>query len=155
MKRIFFIGAVVAVSLACNSKGKDAATTSEKKETLTPVQEAKSITDSANFTTVKWYDTTTQYIGKVKEGEVVEVSFKFKNTGDKPLVISNVSASCGCTVPEKPEKAFAPGEEGEIRAKFDSHGKGGVNHKSVYVTANTKPKTTHELSFQVDVEVAQ
>jgi hypothetical protein len=88
----------------------------------------------------------------VKEGQVVEVSYRFKNTGDKNLIIQNVSASCGCTVPEKPEKPFAPGEEGTVRAKFDSKGRPhGEARKEVYVNANTKPEQQHVLTFKVEI----
>ncbi len=107
--------------------------------------------DSANLTTLQWIDSIDTDLGKVKEGQVIEVTYRFKNTGTKPLVISNVSASCGCTVPEKPEKPFAPGEEGTIKAKFDSKGRPhGEARKTVYVAANTNP-ASYQLSFKVDV----
>ena len=83
---------------------------------------------------------------------MVEVSYRFKNAGDKNLVIANVSASCGCTVPEKPEKPFAPGEEGVIKAKFNSKGRSkGETRKDVFVTANTKPENLTQLSFRVEI----
>jgi hypothetical protein len=67
-------------------------------------------------------------------------------------VIANVSASCGCTVPEKPEKPFAPGEEGVIKAKFDSKGRPrGETRKEVFVTANTSPENLTPLSFRVEI----
>ncbi len=113
---------------------------------------ANSLKDSANFTSLQWVDSTFQNLGKVKEGQTVLVSWRFKNTGNKPLVVSNASASCGCTVAEKPEQPVAPGEEGVIKAKFDSNGREGPQNKEVYVTANTKGTTNHELSFRVEVE---
>jgi hypothetical protein len=57
-------------------------------------------------------------------------------------VIADVTASCGCTVPEKPEKAFSPGEEGVIKARFDSRDKKGEVRKMVYVSSNTLPQST-------------
>jgi hypothetical protein len=78
------------------------------------------------------------------------VTYRFKNTGDKNLVFDNVSAQCGCTIPEKPERAFAPGEEGVIKAKYNGSGQGQVR-KEVYVTANTRPSTAHTLSFGGEV----
>ncbi len=80
--------------------------------------------------------------GTIKEGDVVEHVFKFKNTGKSPLVIQSARASCGCTVPSKPDKPIAPGEESEILVKFDSHNKPGVQNKTVTITANTEPATT-------------
>jgi Protein of unknown function (DUF1573). len=68
------------------------------------------------------------------------------------LIISNVSASCGCTVPEVPKKPYAPGETGVIKASFDSNkGQVGHNSKQVTVHANTNPEAT-SLGFSVDVK---
>jgi len=117
---------------------------------LTQEQKDQAAKDSANFTTMEWLDSTVKDLGQIKEGQVVEVSYRFKNTGDKPLIIAGVSASCGCTVPEKPEKPIAPGQEDVIKAKFDSKGRPkGENRKDVFVTANTKPQSSTQLSFKV------
>lgn len=78
--------------------------------------------------------------GKVTEGEIVEYSYRFKNTGDKPLVVSEVHASCGCTVPEKPEKPILPGEIGYLKVVFDSKGKAGHVEKSITVSSNANPE---------------
>lgn len=115
-------------------------------------QKDKAARDSANFTTIEWLDSTVKDLGKIKEGQVVEVSYRFKNTGDKPLIIAGVTASCGCTVPEKPEKPIAPGQEDVIKAKFDSKGRPkGEARKEVFVTANTKPESSMQLSFKVEI----
>lgn len=78
--------------------------------------------------------------GDINEGDVVEHTFTFKNTGDAPLIISNARASCGCTVPQWPKEPIAVGEEGEIKVRFNSKGKPGMQNKTVTVTANTFPK---------------
>jgi len=77
--------------------------------------------------------------GKVSEGEIVEYNYRFKNTGTKPLIVTNVSASCGCTVPEKPEQPIQPGETGFIKVKFDSQNRVGNAHKTVTVSSNAAP----------------
>ena len=77
--------------------------------------------------------------GKVTEGEIVEYSYRFKNTGDKPLVVSEVHASCGCTVPEKPEEPVKPGEIGFIKVKFNSDHRPCEAHKTITVNSNAKP----------------
>lgn len=77
--------------------------------------------------------------GKATEGEVVQYNFRFKNTGDKPLVVSDVHASCGCTVPEKPEKPVMPGETGYILVKFNSQNRPGEAHKTITVGSNANP----------------
>lgn len=76
--------------------------------------------------------------GKVTKGEKVAHSFKFSNEGDAPLVISNANPSCGCTVPNFPEKPIQPGNSGFIDVVFDSEGRDGKFNKSVTVMANNK-----------------
>lgn len=78
--------------------------------------------------------------GAIKEGDVVEKIFTFENTGDAPLIISSATASCGCTVPVWPKEPIAVGESGEIKVRFDSKNKPGVQNKTVTITANTYPK---------------
>ena len=107
--------------------------------------------DSSNFTTVEWIEQSKEY-GKITEGQKLEVSFRFKNTGDKPLVIKDVRPSCGCTVADPPKEPIAPGAEGEIKGSFDSNGKSGEQHKTLFVTANTKGSQSSELTFSVTVQ---
>ncbi len=153
MKTFFLTLTLAASMLACKTGDKKAEAAKLTEEDLVSKQEAlnKQLADSANFTSLQWIDSTSQELGTVKEGKVVEVTYKFKNTGSKPLVIASVSASCGCTVPEKPEQPIMPGEEGVIKATFDSKDRVGTANKSVYVTANTSPSTSHELKFHVEV----
>ena len=80
--------------------------------------------------------------GTIDAGTKVNHTFKFKNTGSEPLIISNCKGSCGCTVPKCPTEPIAPGEEGEIPVEFDSKGKNGADSKSVTITANTNPSAT-------------
>jgi hypothetical protein len=109
------------------------------------------LTDSANFSEIQWLDSTHQDLGKVTAGQVVEIVWRLKNVGNKPLVIADASPGCGCTVAEKPEEPIAPGGEGRIKAKFDSKGQPvGGHQKSVTVTANTKTQAYY-LNFNVDI----
>lgn len=80
--------------------------------------------------------------GTIKEGDVVEHTFTFKNTGEAPLIIQNAQGSCGCTVPTWPKEPIPVGGTGEITAKFDSKGKPNLQNKTVTITANTWPKQT-------------
>jgi len=97
--------------------------------------------DPATLTAVKFAEEVFDF-GTVKAGEPVEHVYKFTNTGDKPLTISNARGSCGCTVPDWPREPIAPGAEGEIKVRFDSKGKNGAQNKTVTVTANTEPQNT-------------
>ncbi|HVU58347.1 MAG TPA: DUF1573 domain-containing protein [Puia sp.] len=106
--------------------------------------------DSTQFTTVEWLDSTRDF-GKIQEGQLLEVSFRFRNTGSKPLLIAKVQPSCGCTVAETPTQAIASGSEGQIKATFNSKGRSGINHKTLNVFANMK-NSPHPLQFVVEVE---
>ena len=146
MKKLFVVIVAAASLIAC--KNNDKKTSSA---TLSQEERNKAIADTANFTSIQWLDSTFKDLGKIKEGQVIEVTFRFKNSGTRNLIFSNVSASCGCTVPEKPEKPYIPGEEGEIKAKFDSKGKPhGPIRKEIYVMANTNP-VSQTLTFGVEL----
>ena len=109
-------------------------------------------------TTIQWIDPVVQKLGKAQEGQVLEISWKFKNTGEKPLVFSEVHPGCGCTLADKPEQPVAPGKEGVIKAKFDTKGQRYSVIKNVYVRANNKNKNGEGediLSFEVEVEPKQ
>lgn len=80
--------------------------------------------------------------GNINQGDVVEYTFKFKNTGNQPLVISNVTTTCGCTVPEWPKEPIAPGKSSNITAKFNSAGKMGQQNKVITVESNAVSGTT-------------
>ncbi|NQT76420.1 MAG: DUF1573 domain-containing protein [Bacteroidetes bacterium] len=80
--------------------------------------------------------------GTIIEGEKVTYSFKFKNTGKMDLVISNVSASCGCTATSYPKDPVPPGGENVISVTFDSRRRRGFQNKTVTVAANTQPNKT-------------
>jgi hypothetical protein len=88
----------------------------------------------------------------VKEGPQVDIAFRFKNTGDKNLVVENVTAGCGCTIVEKPQEPFEPGETGTIKAKFTTQGHPGTNDKSIFVSTNAKLNPDQELKFHIVVE---
>jgi len=90
-------------------------------------------------TTVKIIDSVYDF-GKVNEGELVQYNFRFRNSGNNPLVIQNVSASCGCTVPEKPEKPIQPGEIGFIKVTFNSTRRPGEVNKAITITSNADPE---------------
>jgi len=90
--------------------------------------------------------------GKIEQGQAVEHVFKFKNTGDSPLVVSDARASCGCTIPEWTKDPVQPGQEGKINVKYNSAGKSGLIHKTVTIYANTESKET-VLNIQAEVIV--
>jgi hypothetical protein len=106
---------------------------------------------SMDSTTIQWLDSAKDF-GKIDEGQKLEVSFRFKNTGDKPLVIDRVQPSCGCTVADQSKEPVAPGAEGLVKATFNSEGHAGINHKTLFVYSNTRGARNEALQFVVEVE---
>jgi hypothetical protein len=79
--------------------------------------------------------------GEIEEGPKAKVSFKFTNTGKKPLILENVKASCGCTTPYWPKEPIMPGKSEMITAEYNTQGRPGPFTKSITITANTEPPT--------------
>src|SRR4051812_29165897 len=77
--------------------------------------------------------------GKIIQGEKVSHAFTFKNTGNKGLIISSASGSCGCTVPEWPKEPVQPGQSNKINVVFSSEGKSGLQEKTVTIVTNCEP----------------
>lgn len=152
MKQFILLISITAFIIACNSNPKN-----PKEPAADPnaIQKEKDdyVSDSTNWTTVSWTDSI-QNFGKVTDGEKVLISFHFKNTGTKPLVVSSVTAGCGCTVPSKPEEPILPGAEGTIKAEFNSSGRVGRADKYVTVNCNTKERT-YTLKFEGEVIAKQ
>ena len=73
--------------------------------------------------------------------------FKFTNTGDAPLIISNSKGSCGCTVPIWPKAPIAPGASEVIKVKYDTKRIGAFN-KSVTITSNAKTDPTKVIRIK-------
>ena len=73
--------------------------------------------------------------GEIAKGSDGLRVFEFTNTGDAPLIVSNVKSSCGCTVPSKPEGPVAPGESSTIEVKYDTKRIGPIR-KTVTVYSN-------------------
>lgn len=108
--------------------------------------------DSSLFTRITWLDSTERDFGSIPEGRKLEVAYRFLNSGNKPLIIARVQPSCGCTVAEQPSEPILPGKEGVIKASFNSEGRVGINHKKLYVIANTRGSQSNEVQFSVLVE---
>jgi hypothetical protein len=137
----YFLALITAVCfIACDYGDKPANGAATAPEPL----------DSTKFTTIQWIDSVKDY-GKINEGQKLDVSFRFKNTGDKPLVIRSVRPGCGCTAAEPPKEPIAPGAEGTIQASFNSQGRVGPNKKDIFVEANTKGTQNYTIHFDVEV----
>ncbi|WP_316830078.1 DUF1573 domain-containing protein [Pedobacter aquatilis] len=133
MKRIFIIAIVAIAFSACRNANNSTAETSgaavENGASKIASPDAPVITFERDI-----YD-----FEKIKQGEKVQHEFKFKNTGKSPLIISNATATCGCTIPETPKEPILPGKEGTIKVVFNSEGKMGMQDKVVTITSNANP----------------
>jgi len=69
----------------------------------------------------------------VKSGKRVPAIFHFKNVSNVPIVIQEVKPNCGCTVAKYPKSPIKPGEEGEIKAIYDTYHQKGYNQKFITV----------------------
>ncbi|WP_179333339.1 DUF1573 domain-containing protein [Winogradskyella costae] len=78
--------------------------------------------------------------GTIEKGADGVRIFEFTNTGDAPLVISNVKSTCGCTVPKKPKEPIMPGETGEIEVKYDTKRVNPIR-KTITVFSNAETPT--------------
>lgn len=144
MKR--FIGLVLFSSMfifACENKQKAELSSTENSipEELRPTDKSQPILK---------FNNSKVYFGNITEGDTLRYTYKFKNTGNLPLKIISVNASCGCTTPEWSKEIIQPGQKGFLKIKFDSQGRKGLNSKTVTIYANTLPMDT-QVSFRVNV----
>ena len=73
--------------------------------------------------------------GKVAQGSEGIRVFEFTNIGDAPLIIKHIKSSCGCAVPQKPEKPIMPGESSTIEVRYATNRLGKIN-KNIKITTN-------------------
>lgn len=99
------------------------------------------------------FEKTTHDFGKFNESDpIVKCTFTFTNTGDKPLVINQAVASCGCTVPTYTKTPVQPGEKGTINVTYNGTGKfPGLFRKVITVRSNAKTDTVR-LTIQGDMQ---
>ncbi|MEK6783237.1 MAG: DUF1573 domain-containing protein [Bacteroidota bacterium] len=100
---------------------------------------------------VAWEKSTHDF-GDMAQGDKVEHAFKFTNTGNEPLVITNVEVTCGCTLPKSwPRDPIMPGNNGEIVVAFNSAGKIGKQNKVVTVVSNASNPDGKQIIFSANV----
>jgi hypothetical protein len=86
------------------------------------------------------FKTDTIDYGTIEKGADGVRVFEFTNTGNAPLIISDVKSTCGCTVPKKPEGPIMPGEKGEISVKYDTNRVNPIR-KTITVISNADTPT--------------
>jgi len=79
--------------------------------------------------------------GDITQGDRVEFVFNFENTGDSPLIITNIKVTCGCTATDWMRDPIPPGMKSSITVKFDSTGKLNKQNKVITIVSNaSNPK---------------
>ncbi len=165
-KKFLLIVAVMAMTFSC--KKNDAASKIDvdavevakaQEETPNPeaniggpdLPEAVPVRPADGKYAVMSFDKTSHDFGNINEGDVVNYTFKFVNTGAADLIISDAKGSCGCTIPEYPKEAIKVGETAKIKVKFNSANKPDKQRKTVTIHANTV-SGKEMLSISADVK---
>ncbi len=97
------------------------------------------------------FDEINHDFGTLNEGDSVETTYTFTNTGNAPLSIDKIKASCGCTVPGNWKKTpILPGEKSQFTVRFNTRGKIYKQHKTIRIYCNTR-KGKEKVSFTANV----
>jgi hypothetical protein len=142
MRAIFLLFCICGI-LSCTNQQKEA---NNATENAIPA----GLKPSAEKQPILKVDKPYVSLGRITEGDSVFHTFNFKNTGNLPLKIISVNASCGCTTPKWTTEIIQPGKRGFIRVKFDSKGKEGKLQKSITAYCNTLP-AENRMAFKVEV----
>ena len=153
MKRIVLIFSLpLMLAAACNEQN----TQEENSDLLSTdlVKNPRSAagldsTELQSLATMDFKDTVKDF-GTVKDGETVTMEYEFTNNGKTPLIISNASGSCGCTVADFPKEPLQPGHSSSVKVQFSSAGKVGHQEKSVSLTTNSV-RGQHNLYIKGEV----
>jgi len=160
------IGFIIINLIGCNKDKSETDSTSEggagnqpkhglnksSDATESPFDSMKPDDPEANQIALIEFEQVSHDFGKIKDGDIVKHTFKFKNVGTKnQLVITNVIADCGCTTPDWTREPIQPQKTGQITVQFNSSGKKGRVNKAVTVEANTE-KPRYRLNFRAEVQ---
>lgn len=155
MWRLFLVSvcltALTAIS-SCRDKNKDATLNTPNQISPDVVNINASASGRSDGKLPKLVFSDTNYdFGSIKEGEVVTHIFTYKNEGNGELVISNATASCGCTKPSYANGVKHPGDTGTISVTFDSSKKTGKMVKLVTISTNCQPALKY-LTININIQ---
>ncbi len=126
--------ALSAIALISFTSCKEKASNKVNSENVTVAAERD---EAAKAVPVMTFEETEFDFGTIEQNTAQEHTFVFTNTGNAPLIVTDAKSSCGCTVPNPPKDAIAPGEKGELKVKYNGAGQNLVT-KTITVTANTQ-----------------
>ena len=118
MKKVFFIALVFMLSIQLNAQDKTGVNTNPNAPIIS-------------------FDSAVVDYGEIVKGSDGVKYFNFTNGGKEPLIISNVRSSCGCTVPEYPKTPIGPGQESQIKIKYNTN-RIGPFRKTVTIFSNVE-----------------
>lgn len=153
-KLLIFPGILIVFLGSCKEQKKsDTANTGSLSSDTTQATQPHVVKDTLPTTSIKWMDSTFKDMGVLKNKDSLLVNFRFKNTGERPLIVRGVRTTCGCTVADTLYKPVMPGKESAIKLKFYSAGQAVALHeKHVYVITNTLPYPGTTLTFKVEIK---
>lgn len=111
------------------------------KPAIKPAEKQQAVKPEGPIPAFEWAAMEHDF-GTINQGDIKEFTYKFKNTGEAPLIIERVRPSCGCTAPNWTKTPIPVGGEGFVDVKFNSKGKKNAQNKTVTVYANTWPNQT-------------
>jgi hypothetical protein len=156
IKNVMFIAVVSLLTMAaCKDKSESKAIHLDDKNKVLPQDEfgevivPKVTYKKGEFPAIEIAEANFDF-GTINQGDKVEHVFKFKNIGKNDLYVMNAQASCGCTIPEWTKEPVKPGNNGEIKIKFDSTGKSGEVQKTVTLMTNTEAGS-ELITFKVNI----
>lgn len=127
MKRLFLILVMSGIVVVASAQGKGAVMT---------------------------WEAATYDFGEIAQGDKVEHTFRFRNTGNEPLIITNVQVTCGCTTPKGwARDPIGPGQSGELTIAFNTAGKFGKQNKVVTIVSNAINSEGRQVSFSAEVVI--
>lgn len=127
-KLIVLFGFISLAFISCNEN---------KTQKMSETSAVSTQSNSDQLVAEMTFDHTVFDFGDIQQYQPQETVFTFKNTGNAPLIITNATSSCGCTVPEYPKNTpIAPGETGEMIVRFNGSGMNKIT-KTIRIQANT------------------
>jgi len=140
-KILIFLFLSISLLGSCKSDNNESKDSNSIKTNQLDLPVKDGVVDTTKMAIITFNELTFDF-GKVNEGDVINHTFKFKNTGVKDLFLLYHKATCGCTVPSFSKDPYKPNASGEITVSFDTKGKKLSQNKKVKIFANTFPNMT-------------
>ncbi len=149
LRSIIVVAFVLALPACTESGSPDGGTKTPVVASTPPA--APTTAPSSNGRARIAFAKTTHDFGVIGDAQDYYTTFSFTNTGTGTLVISEVKATCGCTVPTLAKTAYAPGESATLNVTFDPSGKAGLQSKFISVISNAQKQSVTKLAIRADV----